>query len=320
MKTKRLLSVLLLAAIGTAGCTSSSDSAGSSAEYAVAPAPAQDSGDGAASEREASAPTQAAPTQAASPADAKAAQISQPGVERKLIRTASLSMTVPTGDATIADAVFDARAIVSGAGGYTGDQDVEGTRATMTLHVPSDQLDRVVDELTKIGKVVSSTQTADDVTEQLVDVDSRVKTQRASLDRVRALLAKAVDIDEIVRIEAEVTRREADLESLLKRRETLSGQVAVSTVTLTFRQSGDVAAPPVREDEGLGAAFKDGWSAFTGFVGSVAEALARMLPFLVVLGIAAVVAWVRWVRPARERRRVGPVVGPVVGREVPQEG
>ncbi|MFC5285915.1 DUF4349 domain-containing protein [Actinokineospora guangxiensis] len=315
MNTKRLLSVLLLAAIGTAGCTSSSDSAGSSGEYAVAPAPAQDSG-GAAADREAAAPAQAAPTQAAPPAEAKAAQVSQPGVERSLIRTASLSMTVPTGDATIADAVFDARAIVSGAGGYTGDQDVERTRATMTLHVPSDQLDRVVDELTKIGKVVSSTQTAEDVTEQLVDVDSRVKTQRASLDRVRALLAKAVDIDEIVRIEAEVTRREADLESLLKRRETLSGQVAVSTVTLTFRQSGDVAAPPVREDEGLGAAFKDGWSAFTGFVGSVAESLARLLPFLVLLGIAAVVAWVRWVRPARQRRRVVPVVG----REVPQEG
>ncbi len=301
----RLLSVLLLAALATAGCTSSGSS-GSSADYAV-PAPAQERAEGSSggAEREAAAPTQAAP-----PADAKAAQVSQPGVDRKLIRTASLSLTVPL----VSDTVFDARAIVSGAGGYTGSQQVERTRATMTLHVPSDQLDRVVDELSKLGEVVASTQAAEDVTEQLVDVESRVKTQRASLDRVRALLAKAVDIDEVVRIEAEVTRREADLESLLKRRESLSGQVAVSTVTLTLRQDSDAPAPPVVDDEGLGAAFKDGWSAFTGFVGSVAEAVARMLPFLVVLGFAAVIAWVRWLRPARVRRRGGGVA------ELPQEG
>lgn len=286
MLRKRLLAVLLLA-VAAAGCSASDG--GTSAVSAEAPS-AADSGGG-------SAPA----VEEGSGRDAKAEQISQPGVERKLIRTASLTMTVPD----IGPAVFDARAIVAGAGGYTGNQQVEQSYATVTVHVPSDRLDQVVQELTKLGEVTSSTQTAEDVTEQLVDVESRIQTQRASLDRVRALLAKATDIDEIVRVESEVTRREADLESLLKRRETLSGQVAVSTVTLSLRESGEAPPAPV-EDEGLGGAFADGWSAFTGAVAAVAEALARMLPFLVLVAVVGAVAWVRWLRP---RRRARPTSG-----------
>ncbi|MFC7618067.1 DUF4349 domain-containing protein [Actinokineospora soli] len=295
MTRARLLSGLLLAALAAAGC-SASDTA-STASYGEAPKPGvnQDAA------REDSA---GEGTGSGQPTDAKAARIDQPGVERKLIRTASLSLTV----GEVGPAVFDARAIATAAGGYTGNLQVERSYATITLHVPSDRLDPVVQQLSKLGEVGSSTQTAEDVTEQLVDVDSRIETQRASLDRVRALLAKATSIDDIVRVESEVTRREADLESLLKRRETLSGQVALSTVTVSLRAES-APAPAPEEDEGLGAAFADGWSAFTGAVAAVLEALARMLPFLVLVIALGVGAWVRWGRP---RRRAA--------REVPAEG
>lgn len=295
MRRTRLLSALLLAALAT-GC-SATDSAESAGAAPMMAKPER----GAAADAEAGGGATQAP---------KAAQVAQPGVERKLIRTATLSLTVPA----IQDAVHAARTIVVGAGGYTGNQQVERSSATITLHVPSDQLDRVVTELSTIGEVTSSAQTAEDVTEQLVDVESRIKTQRASLDRVRALLAQATDIEEIVRVESEVTRREADLESLLKRRETLSGQVAVSTVTISLRESRNGPAPVEPEDEGLGAAFKDGWSAFTGAVGAVLEALARMLPFLAVLAAVGALVWVRWLRPRRGRFQER------VARELPQEG
>ncbi|GGS22029.1 DUF4349 domain-containing protein [Actinokineospora fastidiosa] len=288
MTRNRLLAVLLLAAVGVAGCTAS-DSSGSAAYAPSAPTQAEDSrsdgGSGAGADEE---------------AKAEAPQIDQPGVERKLIRTASVSVTVPV----LSDAVARARQLVAGVGGYTGDQEHSGNHATMTLHVPSDHLDRVVTQVSELGTVTRSAQTATDVTEQLVDVESRIETQRASVDRVRALLAKATTIDDIVRIESELTQREADLESLLKRRETLSGQVAVSTLTLSLRESSTTTVHDDGDEEGIGEAFRDGWTAFTDVIAAIGRGLARSLPFLVVIAAVLAGVWVRWVRPRRRRGTV----------------
>ncbi|MGW5050902.1 DUF4349 domain-containing protein [Actinokineospora sp. NPDC004072] len=289
MIRNRLLAALLLAAVGVAGC-SASDSG--SAAYAPAAPTKAESGGGSAREGASDSAGEAEPAPSG-----EVARIEQPGVERKLIRSASISLSVPV----LSDAVAQARQIVTGVGGYTGDQEHSGGYATMTLHVPSDQLDRVMAEVAKLGTVTRSAQTATDVTEQLVDVESRIATQRASVDRVRALLAKATSIDEVVRIEAEVTRREADLESLLKRRETLSGQVAVSTVALSLREAGPVTVRD-HEEEGLGDAFADGWDEFTDLLTYLGHGIARLLPFLVLVGATLAGVWLRWVRPRRRRR------------------
>ena len=46
------------------------------------------------------------------------------------------------------------------------------------------------------------------------DIASRLRSQQRSVARVRALLAQAKTIGEIVQVEGELSRREADLESL----------------------------------------------------------------------------------------------------------
>ncbi|WP_026424329.1 DUF4349 domain-containing protein [Actinokineospora inagensis] len=75
-------------------------------------------------------------------------------------------------------------------------------------------------------------------------------SERAGLVRVRALLDRATGISEIVEPEGEVTRREADLESLLKRQQTL----AASTITVRISLDGaeweslDHAAPEAHQE------------------------------------------------------------------------
>ncbi|MGX7824136.1 DUF4349 domain-containing protein [Actinokineospora sp. 24-640] len=296
MIRNRLLAVLLLAAAGAAGCSAST---GSSADHAAPmPAAERDAGSRGGAEAPQAPEGGSAADQAEPP---RAAQVAQPGVDRKLIRTATLEVTSPE----VLPAAEQARGIVTAAGGYTGGSEVRSNHARLTLHVPSDQFDRVVGELGRVGTLVSSSQTADDVTEQLVDVDSRITTQRTSVARVRALLAKATDLDEIVRVEAELTRREADLESLLKRRETLSGQVAVSTVTLTIRRVGE-PAPVVEEDDGVLGALATGWRAFTDTLGALLRFVAVVLPFAVVIAIGGVLAWRWWRARPGPKRRVAP--------------
>jgi hypothetical protein len=234
-------------------------------------------------------------------AGAERQHVDQPGVNRMLVRTANIDLTA----ADVGKVATGARDIAVTHGGYSGQEDVREETATLTLRIPSDRFDQALGELAKLGKVIRSDQKADDVTEQVVDLDSRIATQRASVDRVRALLARATTVDEIVRIEQELTTREADLESLEQRRQALGGQVALSTVTINVTRS--TAPPTVQHEEessGFVAGLSDGWGAFLDTGAVTLQVLGAVLPFLLVLAIPGVPAY-RWWR----RRRTAAVQG-----------
>ena len=281
---RRLVGVALL--LGTATGLATACSAGGS-DSGAAVYRAEDGAGG----------SKSAPGQGTKPG--AAANISQPGVNRMLVRTATIEMSA----ADVVETVDRARNVAVTEGGYAGKEEVREESATLTLRIPSDRFDEALDELSGLGKVISRDQSADDVTEQVVDLDSRIATQRASVDRVRALLARATTVDEIVRIEQELTTREADLESLEQRRQALGGQVALSTVNLRVSKGATAPAAPQEESSGFVTGLTDGWHAFLDTGGVTLRVLGTVLPFLIVLGVPAA-AVIRW----RRRRRPTPAV------------
>ena len=175
----------------------------------------------------------------------------------------------------------------------------EESRATLVLAVPPEELPAVVDTLENLGTLVAFDQLAEDVTERLIDLDSRIANIRASVARVRALLETATDIQGIVRLEAELTDREIELETLLASQRQLEDRVAMSTLTVEI-----VAAPPVefglvaREFEpprpGVAEAVADGWSAFVSGAYAVVLVLATIVPFVAAAPLLALaVIWLR---------------------------
>ena len=66
----------------------------------------------------------------------------------------------------------------------------EESRATLVLAVPPEELATVVDALEDLGTLVAFDQLAEDVTERLIDLDTRIANTRASVERVRALLER----------------------------------------------------------------------------------------------------------------------------------
>lgn len=203
------------------------------------------------------------------------------GQGRQLARSARLDVEVPD----LADAVARARAIAGEVGGYTGQERSDLHSASVEVVVPSDELDAVLTRLSELGEVLAREQHAADVTEQVVDVRSRVRTQEASVQRVRALLERANSISEITTLEAELTSREAELESLQVRQEVLAGSVAMSTVTVSIQPERGSAAGD--SDTGILGGLAAGWRAFVDFGSGVLTVVAAMLPFLVLLGVPA---------------------------------
>jgi len=167
---------------------------------------------------------------------------------------------------------------------------------TLTLSVPAGQLETALDQLA-IGTVLQRTTSSQDVTSEYVDTESRLRTMRASVERVRALMAQAKDLGQVVALESEMSRREADLESLESQFAVLKTSVERSTLVVSLSTPGN---RPVAIN-GFVAGLRSGWDAFTTSASGLFTAIGAVLPFAVFFALVAgpAVWWWRRSRPNR---------------------
>ena len=220
----------------------------------------------------------------------------------KSVRLAPAQAIVYTADLTmragdVARSAGEAKQIVAAAGGYVGNENAiedPGSRpsATLIFKIPSARYQGVLDQLgsSRIGGRVSLRQQADDVTQEVADVTSRVKSAQATLASFRKLLGKAASVDDIVQLEQEISTREADLESLQARQKSLSEQTSYATVTLRLEGTA-VTHRGHKKAGGFAGGISTGWRAFTAFIGGLTLVLGWALPFL---GLAALIGLPIW--------------------------
>ncbi|MFJ1754429.1 DUF4349 domain-containing protein [Kitasatospora sp. NPDC088134] len=270
-----LAAVLLLAGC-SAGGGSSASSRGVVANDAAAPQAAAGA---------------ATPGKAATPGAGGAATAGANGAaatDRRIAYQARLTLRVDAVDTARGKAVD----LVTAADGYVSGEDLSGgaergARSVLTLKVPSGSYQKTLDALGGLGARIALSSKADDLTQQMADVDSRVKSMKASVDRVRALMADAKTLSEVVSLESELTRRESDLESLQRQQQELSAKTSLSTITLELTTV--VPPEPVAQQHGtgfwgsVGKALDGGWHALLGFFRVVLMVLAALAPFLLVL-------------------------------------
>ena len=127
--------------------------------------------------------------------------------------------------------------IAKQSGGYIENKSESGeSEAHAILRVPADSLTPVMTSLESVGKVTSRSVSSEDVTEQYVDLDARMKTMIALRDRLRALLDKARDIKDILAIEKELGRVQADIDSMQARLKALKGMVDYSSIDISIER------------------------------------------------------------------------------------
>jgi hypothetical protein len=279
-----LATVLLAASLGLAGCGSASDSTVESAD-------AQGTADnkGAAAGRAEEGPAQPDARQpGGSPGKIPAAGSSDskpPGLTLShIIRTAALTVRVKD----VPAALDEARTAAENAGGYIGnettDRDSEGReQSRIVLRVPQAEYESVLDDISGTGKLLERTVDAKDVTDQVVDVESRIKSQEASVARVRELMDRATQLSDIVTLEGELSTRQAELEALKAQQQSLEERTSMATITLVLSETEPTAQPD--DETGFTDALAGGWNAFVTTVRWVAVAVGAVLPFAVALAL-----------------------------------
>lgn len=307
-RSTRILLATLAVLLAAAGCSASSNDSGAdkgSADFSQTqdvPAPA----DGDSLKRDVAAESAFANT-----TDELNGVLARPtgphGTSRKLIAKGDVSLESDDVQA----AVGDVEELVRHYFGEiteretTTNKDGDISSALLLLRIPVDDFDKAFTDLEEVADLKSSNTGKEDVTTKVIDTRVRIRAQRLSLARVEALFDRAQSISDIIRIESQVSRRQADLESLERRLNYLDNETSMSTITVNISLPPPDARDKPKdkkepEETGFFAGLDDGWHALKTVGGHVATLSGRLLPFA---GVLLIVGGPLWLLVRRFRRR-----------------
>jgi Domain of unknown function (DUF4349) len=158
-------------------------------------------------------------------------------------------------------------------------------QATLVLKVPSTALDGILTEIAKLGRVESQGIKSEDVTQQLVDTDARLKNLRQQEDLTRKIMDRSGSVKDILAVSKELSAIREQIEQLDATVKNLRQQVAYSTINLKIEESQ--SANPT--SDAFGVQVGETWKNSTHAAGSLATNLALgllwLLPFTPFIGI-----------------------------------
>jgi len=160
--------------------------------------------------------------------------------DRMLVRRGDLSAEVQD----LAPPLLRARSLSASLGGYIASESSDDRTVNVSMRVPEPKLDVALDSLSELGTVKSRKVSSHDVTEETIDVEARIQSLMAERDQLRALMSRAVAINDVFTIEREIARVQGDIDSLQHRLEHLQSTSALAELNAEFtkkREPGPVA-------------------------------------------------------------------------------
>jgi len=240
---------------------------------------------------------------------------------RKVIMTADIALEVkefqPVADriTTIAESSlgYISQSTMSGGAG-------QHKSGTVTLRVPVKNFNRAIEEIGRLGKVISKNLQGQDVTEEYVDLQARARSKQRAEERMYAILTKARSIEETLRVEGQIEQIHTQIEQLLGKIKYLENRSDLSTISVAIAEAQDTAnvvkpVPPgywqtVWTDfsNGLKSSVRGALDTLVWFIGTVLGALI----WFIIVGVPILLVWAILKRAWRTLRPAGapPVPGP----------
>lgn len=206
-------------------------------------------------------------------------------IPEKIKKTADLNITVED----YKKARTEIEKIVKSGNAYIGSENEQNTTYSITnymvIRVLNRDFDSMVNKLLTVASNVNSKNvTAEDVTAQFVDIQSRLKSKKEIEKRYLDILQKASKVSDILEIEQKLGEIREEIEAKEGELKFLSDQVNYSTINLNFHQEFEYTPTDRPGFFGrLGSAFGNGWSGFLSFLVGVVY----VWPLWLILGLTA---------------------------------
>jgi hypothetical protein len=238
-----------------------------------------------------------------------------PGVadDRKLIRTVSLTTETEDMDTLltgISQRITELGGYVESREVYTGSAyEIYSSRsATMTLRIPAKNLDTFISHVDGASNVVSSSETAEDVTMQYVATESHLKVLQAEEERLLKFLSEAKSVSEMLEIEKRLTDVRAELESVTNQLNKYANLVSYGTVKLRINEVKQYTVVE-KEEPNLWQRIGTGFVNSVKNVGVILEGLLvffiSALPYLAIPGVIVVIILLA-VRKSDKKKKSAP--------------
>jgi hypothetical protein len=223
----------------------------------------------------------------AEPAPPSTADVS---IDRKIIKTARISIEVTDFDSASSVVEQLAQAsdgFVSNSNSYiTSDGQKRGT---ITIRVPAEGFQSVLDEVKKLGEVKSTSSSGQDVTEEYIDLDVRLKNYQRQEERLLVILDNATTVEDLLKVEEQLGRVRGEIERIEGRLRYLNNYIDLSTITV------EIAEPqPITRKWGLRDALSNSVEGFIGMTNALIIFVGSILP--VVIFVALLVGIYRLIR------------------------
>ncbi len=198
----------------------------------------------------------------------------------QLVKTAELSLRLESID----KAMLQLRQIVRSKQGDIYDfqddrvpENGKNHQATLTLKVPSANLENTLAEIAKLGRLESQGMKSEDVSQQLVDTDARLKNLRQQEDLTRKIMDRSGSVKDILAVSKELSAIREQIERLDATVKNLRQQVAYSTINLRLEESQST----IPTGDAFGTQIQETWKNSTYAATSLGTNLALGLLWLV---------------------------------------
>lgn len=223
----------------------------------------------------------------------------------RIVRTADLSVKVAKDGF---QAAFDrVTAIATAHGGYVTASSTATTGANgraragqLTLRAPVDKFDDVRRAVGQLGTIESESSRGEDVSGQLVDYDARLRSLQAQEDTLRALLAKAVNVGEVLQVQNSLFDVRQQIEQLSAQRLQLDQAASLATLQVSVYEPGALLFPDPEPlpAKGLAHSFERAVDGAVEVVGGMIVVLGWLTPIAALGGLV-------WAGARLRRRSTG---------------
>jgi Domain of unknown function (DUF4349) len=211
----------------------------------------------------------------------KTQQKALPPQKAQLIKTATLRLKVKDVEKVIPSTIK----VVTGYGGdilslqdQVPQQDTEHHTASFEFRVPQAQLEVALSDLSKIGTVEARSIQAEDVANQLVDFDARLKNLRKSEEVVLGIMARSGSVSDVLKVSQELSQIRNEIEQIQGQVQHLQQQVAYSRINLNLEE----AIAQNQQSISVGDRLQETWSQSTHALGKTTTDLLRLGIWLLV--------------------------------------
>lgn len=232
----------------------------------------------------------------------------QPG-ERKIIKNAALTVEV-------ASPTESQPKIVSIAESHQGfvitsevtqrsteDKAQPDVIVNLVVRVPAAQFNQVLGEIRAVGIRVSQEKiTGEDVTQEFIDLEARIKNQKALEGQFIEIMKRAAKVEDALQVQRELANVRTEIEKLEGRRRFLENQASLSTINVTLQTPTQIVVNAAGFWFSLKSAFRDGFDVALAIIIFLIRAIIALLP-VVVLIILPLALLARFVQK-RVRRRL----------------